>query len=278
MDIQKYLSQIKLPKKDSHKGQNGKLLIIGGSELFHAASAWSLEIASKIVDMVFYSSVPENNELIREAKKGFWDGVVVPRGEVESYIGEADVVLIGPGMERSDVVVPLTSSIDWEHDTYIITNYLLEKYPNKKWVVDAGALQMIEQSLLNAQMIITPHVQEFSRVFGEAGNQQTAEKMSREHNNVTIVLKGIEDVVTNGTQTEIVTGGNEGMTKGGTGDVLAGLIASLYCMNDAFTASVAGSYVNKKAGDELFESVGPFFNSTDLVQQLPRTMKNMFSK
>jgi len=278
MDIQKYLSQIKLPKKDSHKGQNGKLLIIGGSELFHAASAWSLEIASKIVDMVFYSSVIENNQLIQEAKRNFWNGVVVPRGEVESYIGEADVVLIGPGMERSDVVVPLTSSIDWEHDTYIITNYLLEKYPNKKWVVDAGALQMIEQSLLNAQMIITPHVQEFSRVFGEAGNQQTAEKMSREHNNVTIVLKGIEDVVTNGTQTEIVTGGNEGMTKGGTGDVLAGLIASLYCMNDAFTASVAGSYVNKKAGDELFESVGPFFNSTDLVQQLPRTMKNMFSK
>ena len=43
------------PHSDSHKGENGKVMIIGGSKLFHAASLWPLEIASKIVDMVFYS-------------------------------------------------------------------------------------------------------------------------------------------------------------------------------------------------------------------------------
>jgi NAD(P)H-hydrate repair Nnr-like enzyme with NAD(P)H-hydrate dehydratase domain len=56
-EFQNYLNQLILPQKDSHKGQNGKLLLIGGSELFHAASKWSLDVASKIVDMVFYSSV-----------------------------------------------------------------------------------------------------------------------------------------------------------------------------------------------------------------------------
>jgi len=277
MDIKQYISQLNLPQKDSHKGQNGKLLIIGGSELFHAASAWSLEIASKIVDMVFYSSVLENNELIREAKKHFWNGVIVPRGEVESYIDEADVVLIGPGMERvGERLSAEQTTIDWEHDTYGITNYLLKKYSNKKWVVDAGALQMVEPSLLNAHMIITPHAQEFSRVFKEEGTLQAAENMSQQHGGVSIVLKGIEDIVTNGTQTEKISGGNEGMTKGGTGDVLAGLIASLYCTNDAFTSAVVGSYLNKKAGDELYEGVGPFFSATDLVGQLARTMKNIF--
>ena len=53
----KTLDQLYRPGKDSHKGQNGKLLVIGGSNLFHSASMWSLEVASRIVDMVFYSSV-----------------------------------------------------------------------------------------------------------------------------------------------------------------------------------------------------------------------------
>ena len=69
MNLDQYKSQIHLPQPQSRKGDNGKLLIIGGSSLFHAASAWSLDIASRMVDMVFYSSLPENNELIKEAKK-----------------------------------------------------------------------------------------------------------------------------------------------------------------------------------------------------------------
>ena len=100
---QNYLNQafqeLKIAKKDSHKGQNGKLLIIGGSELFHAASKWSLDIASKIVDMVFYSSVPSNNNLIKrwqkgeldqhldqQAKASFWQGIVVDRQQIKAYL------------------------------------------------------------------------------------------------------------------------------------------------------------------------------------------------
>jgi len=66
--LQPYFTKIKRMEKGSHKGQNGKVLLIGGSELFHAASRWSLDILSAMVDMVFYSSVPENNELIHQAK------------------------------------------------------------------------------------------------------------------------------------------------------------------------------------------------------------------
>jgi NAD(P)H-hydrate epimerase len=262
MAVDTYLQQIHLPARDSHKGENGKLLIIGGSELFHAASRWSLEIASKIVDMVFYSSIPENNELIHEAKKNFWNGVVVPRGEVTSYLEEADCILIGPGMTRDDA-------------TATLTNDLLKKYPTKKWVIDAGALQMVDASLLTKTMIITPHHQEFLRVFGKEANATeivSAEAFS--HQNVTIVVKGVEDVVTNGTEVEKIAGGNAGMTKGGTGDVLAGLIAALYCTNDAFVSAAVGSFLNKQAGDALYKDVGPFFNATDLAEQLPKTMKD----
>jgi NAD(P)H-hydrate repair Nnr-like enzyme with NAD(P)H-hydrate dehydratase domain len=64
------------------------------------------------------------------------------------------------------------------------------------------------------------------------------------------------------------------MTKGGTGDVLAALIASLYCKNnDPFLVAQAGSYLNKKAGESLFTKVGYYFNASDLVDELPRVMK-----
>lgn len=96
------LKKLYIPPPDSHKGQNGKLLIIGGSHLFHAASLWALKVASRIVDMVFYSSVPENNEIVQKAKEEFRDGIVVRREDIESYIEEADCILIGPGMLRNE--------------------------------------------------------------------------------------------------------------------------------------------------------------------------------
>ena len=51
------LKKLYRPAQDSHKGQNGKLLLIGGSKLFHAASLWPLTVASRVCDMVFYASV-----------------------------------------------------------------------------------------------------------------------------------------------------------------------------------------------------------------------------
>src|SRR4029077_529224 len=98
------LKKLYVQPPDSHKGQNGKLLVIGGSHLFHAASLWALTIASRVVDMVFYSSVPENNQIVQELKKEFRNGIVVPREEIESYALESDAILIGPGMLRTNVV------------------------------------------------------------------------------------------------------------------------------------------------------------------------------
>jgi hydroxyethylthiazole kinase-like uncharacterized protein yjeF len=245
------LKGIYIPAPDSHKGQNGKLLIIGGSQLFHAASKWSLDVASKIVDMVFYSSVPENNELIQTAKQNFWNGIVIHRDEIEKYIEEADCILIGPGMDRSE-------------ETKQTTNELIKNQPDKKWVIDAGALQMIDINLLNENHIITPHQKEFESL-KEKG-------FSIKNFKGTMLLKGKSDLVKQKNNQLKIEGGNAGMTKGGTGDVLAGLVAALYCKNNAFTSASTGSYVCKKAGDKLFEKVGPYFNSSDLVEAIPKVL------
>jgi hydroxyethylthiazole kinase-like uncharacterized protein yjeF len=291
------LKKLYIPPEDSHKGQNGKLLIIGGSELFHAASLWALTIASRIVDMVFYASVAENNRIVHELKKEFRNGIVVPRDDIENYMQEADAVLIGPGMVRTEKVESgklkvesleeINSLEDEGEQSYYLTKYLLGKYPQKKWVIDAGALQMMEPEWLlplNGNIVITPHPGEFGRVESRIKNQELREKLEKkalkekvrlfaEEFNCIILLKGQEDIVCSPDQCVSVSGGNAGMTKGGTGDVLAGLVAALSCKNELFLAAAAGSFFNKKAGESLFAKVGYNFNASDLTDEIPMVMK-----
>ena len=263
------LKQLYIPPVGSHKGQNGKLLIIAGSRLFHAASLWPLQVASRIVDMVFYSSVPENNEIVLEAKKEFKNGIVVSRLKIEHYIEEADCILIGPGLPREEGVE------EGDDDTKEITERLLKQYSNKKWVIDGGSLQVISHEILPKTSIVTPHQGEFKKLFGIDATDESVPEMAKKYG-IVILAKGETDIIAGHfKETVQVSGGNAGMTKGGTGDVLAGLVAALYCKNDAFLSACAGSYINKKAGDSLFQKVGPYFNASDLADEIPKVMKDL---
>ncbi len=253
------LQEVHLPESSSHKGQNGKLLIIGGSTLFHAASKWSLDIASRLVDMVFYASVPSNNKLIHEAKGEFWNGIVIPRRQIKHYIEEADCVLIGPGMERGQ-------------PTRRLVNRLLRKYPTKKWVVDAGAVQMVDVSLLTSACLITPHRHEWQMIMEQMQTKGMGELPCL------VLHKGEVDEITFQNKKIEIEGGSAGMTKGGTGDVLAGLVAGLYATNDIWTSAVVGSFINKKTGESLAQRVGPFFNASDLVEEIPVVLWDHISR
>jgi len=273
--IQKFdtedLKKLYIPPSGSHKRQNGKVLIIAGSKLFHAASLWPLKVASRIVDMVYYSSVSENNELVAKAKEEFRDGIVVPRERIEDYIEEADCVLIGPGLPRSD------GEEAGDDDTKELTEKLLRNYPSKKWVIDGGSLQTIDRKVLKdlkVVPILTPHQGEFKKLFDLESELENVQKMAKEYNCV-VLLKGEKDIVASSEDFIKISGGNAGMTKGGTGDVLAGLVASLYCKNDAFLAAKVGSYINKKAGESLEKSVGIYFNASDLADEIPKVMKSL---
>jgi len=269
------LKKIYIPSSSSHKGQNGKLMVIGGSKLFHAASLWSLKIASRIVDMVFYSSIPQNNEIVQKEKEEFRDGIIVPREKIGEYINESDCILIGPGLPRED------GEEEEDDNTKSLSENLLKKYPSKKWVIDGGSLQTIDPKYIPENAILTPHKKEFEKLFSIKLNIEEYEKTAQIVNNFAkkykciILLKGEVDIVSDGNKTVLVKGGNAGMTKGGTGDVLAGLIASLYCKNEAFLATLIGSYVNKKAGESLSRKVGFYFNASDLIDEIPRTINSL---
>lgn len=250
---------LKKPEAESHKGDNGSLLIIGGSKEYHGAPILSAKVASKIVDIVYFSSTLENNQLIQKMKTKLAEFITVPRDKVNNYVKKVDVILIGPGLGINQGVKTLT-------------NNLLKKFPTKKFILDADALKIIDKKLLNKNCIITPHKNEFKKLFGLAGNKKTVKQMAKKYKCVTL-LKGKEDYVSDGNELKINTTGNAGMTKGGTGDVLAGLIAGLACKNDIFLAARAGVFINGLAGDQLKKRVSFYYNASDLINQIPKTIK-----
>lgn len=321
-----YLHQIVQPEFTSHKGENGKVLIIGGSDLFHAASQWAFKVVSRFVDMTFYTSVVENNDLIRDAKFYGHDGVVIPRSEFRSYLEEADAVLIGPGMRRdqpsrfsasqlSSLEWNDLSPLDWEYDTQAVTSVVLRHYPQKKWVIDAGALQVVELDWLPPQSTLTPHPAELRRLlakipqdwssifaamrfgleklvqqhsrpyvhsyqpqlfsreqlqpFLESKLQTQLQLLSQDLHSANIIVKGPVDLLWNNREMVAIFGGNAGMTKGGTGDVLAGLTTAFMAKSPAFASLVTASYLNKLTAHSLYQQQGIMYNTSDVVEKLP---------
>lgn len=286
--IEPFFERMSLPKHDSHKGQNGKVLIIGGSTLFHSASLWAAEVASHFADMVHYSSTEENEEIFLSLKKKFHNGIVVPKKNLLEYVEEDDAILVGPGMVRGDINEKLKikseefeeilKTKDEAEFTYGLTYYLIKNFPEKRFVFDAGALQMMEPewlSLLKTKAIVTPHQGEFNTLFRVDLKEKTLEQkaeIAREmanKNNCIILLKAITDIVTDGEKINYIEGGNQGLTKGGTGDILAGLTVSFFAKSSAVESCIMSSYLLKSAADSLFKQKAYWYNVDNLVDSIP---------
>lgn len=292
-NIEPLLKELILPSPTSHKGQNGKLLVIGGSSLFHSASLWATEIASHFVDIVHYSSTVENNEITRSLKHKFHNGIIIPQEQLREYISEDDAILIGPGMVRGKIQTDIYSEnmnfdqivriSDEPTLTYALVDFLIRSYPNKRFVIDAGALQMLKKDMLlklDVPPILTPHKKEFEDLFGVNISSLAQREivdcvvaLSSRYRCVILLKTGV-DIVTDGVKTCIVEGGNQGLTKGGTGDILAGLTASFYTKNEAFVSAVLGSYLLKSSSDALFQSKGYWYNVDDIISVIPSVYKN----
>lgn len=271
--IQPFIEKLYIPKPDSHKGQNGKVLIIGGSSLFHAASIWAAETASYFVDMVHYSSTKENNEIFLSLKKKFHNGIVVAQKDLLDYVKEDDAVLVGPGMLRGE-------NKEAQY-TKNLVRQLINKFPSNRFVFDAGALQTMNVEWLkklNQPAIITPQTKEFEKLFNlSLQGKSQEEKMSivkekaQEYKTV-ILLKTVFDIVSDGKETFIVEGGNAGLTKGGTGDILAGLTVCFYAKNDPITAATVASFVIKKTVEALYLRQGYWYNIKTVIEEIPKTL------
>ena len=287
--IKPFFNKLYIPPSDSHKGHNGKVLIIGGSRLFHSASLWAAEVATHFADMVHYASTKENNEIFHTLKTTFRNGIIVEQKDIPYYIKEDDAILLGPGMVRDEdknYELRITNyqsllAIQNEAEFSRAMVYLVAKqFAHKRFVIDAGALQMMDAEwlpLFKETPIITPHQLEFERLFGvsvvDMPIDQKADivKEYAAKYNCVILLKAVVDIISDGEQIAVVQGGNQGLTKGGSGDILAGVTAAFRSKNEAFVSAVVASYTEKSAADDLKKTKGYWYNMNDLIDQIPIT-------
>jgi NAD(P)H-hydrate epimerase len=267
------LKKLYKPDHDSSGEDNGQVTLIGGSELFHGAPLLSQTVASRLVDIVFFATPEKSVGMVAEnVKSKLFSFIWVPWEEVEDYIAKSDAILIGPGFMRfrSEKVPQGEREKGFDEAGEIsrdLTERFLKKFPEKKWVIDAGSLQVMEASWIPKGAILTPNQKEYKLLFGEEDAGEMAKKY-----NCTIVVKGAKAMVCSPEICTEIRNGNPGLTTGGSGDTLAGIALGLLAKNDPFLAAASAVYVTKAAADELYKKVGTNYNADDLAEKVPEVL------
>jgi NAD(P)H-hydrate epimerase len=259
----------------SRKGENGVVVVIGGSGVYHGAPFMTSMAAMRSgVDLV-YLYVPEKIATpIRALSPSL---IVTPYSDMKltrrvasqilNSVPEADVAAVGPGLALAK-----------EEALNQLLRGLIER--GLALVLDATALQPhVLKDVRGHKVILTPHAGEFYRLFGALLSDKIeervarAEKAAQEHQ-VVILLKGPIDVITDGEKVLINKTGNCAMTVGGTGDVLTGLAAGIRAKGvPPLEAAAAAAYVNGLCGDAAQRDLGLHILPTDMIERIPVVMK-----
>ena len=278
--------RLKNRNSSSHKGNNGRVLVIGGSNDYSGAPAIAgMASIGAGADLVYVAS-PEkaaeaikatSPDLIVKSLKG--DKLSLNHvTELMELSENVDAVLIGPG-----------SGID--DDTSKLFNVLVTKI-KKPLVLDADALKQVEISLIKNRedIILTPHIFEFKSLF-DVKDDLKLDLDSYDFNNVdenitqfqqitrqikaSVIVKGKYDLILQDTNFKINKSGNAGMTVGGTGDALAGIATSLFTQGlSSFDAASLSVFINGLAGEKAFDEKGNGFSATDLVSYIANVIKD----
>lgn len=237
------------PPRDSRKGDNGRLLVVGGSRGYHGAPVFSLLAARRFVDLIYFLPAEKDPYLIN-AVKAIPEAIVVESAESAAIRG-LDCILFGIGISDAKIAVPGKDA---------------------KLVIDGDGLKRIRGKIPRGALL-TPHENEFRMLFGMEGSGKNVLAMAKKSGCV-ILKKGPVDMIADGRpesgngRLETNRIHNPGMTKGGTGDVLAGLAAALACKNDLFDAALAAARINGRAGNMLMKKFGFSFCASDLAEAL----------
>ncbi len=266
-----------LPKRrrNSHKGSYGKAAIVGGSEEYLGAPYLSSAACLRSGAGYTVLFVPEKWRtlyalqspalLVRASSEG---GRYAFNEEYMRELLSFDSVAYGMGMGKSEEV-------------YKGLKWLLENYTGRL-IIDADGLNGLarygESSLLegaSCAVVLTPHAKEFSRLSASSVTEildapvRAATEFAEKYG-VTLLLKNAVSVVTDGKKIAINATGNSGLAKGGSGDVLSGILAGLCAQGaDGYSAAVAGSYLLGKSAEIAARRKGEYsLLPTDVVEGL----------
>ena len=263
-------------RPNAHKGDFGRILLLCGSRGYTGAAALAARGALRSGAGLVYLGVPESIYAIEAVKLD--EPVVFPLPEEEGKLSEGaipevlerlsnmDAVLIGPGLGQSAGI-------------YSVVKAVLERYCGPV-VLDADGINVMaaHKDILRgrtAPTIVTPHPGEFARLGGKSGSRVDAAVDMARALGVIVVLKGQGTVITDGEKVYVNPTGNPGMAVGGSGDVLAGIVASFLGQGIApLDAAACAAWVHGAAGDICAREIGQYgMLPGEMVEVLPRLLK-----
>ena len=275
--VKKYIPPRNL---NSRKGDNGKVLVVGGSYMYHGAPILSSLAALRAGADLVYTAVPKVNAQASRAISP--DLIVIPladskltRGSVNKLLGQIPV-----GIDSAAIGMGL--AVENIEALKLLIKSLIER--DVRLSLDASALRKeILPIIKGKNVVVTPHSGEFERIFGEKipSNKKTRistlEKLAKK-NSITILLKGQDDIITDGVMTLINSKKTPAMTVGGTGDVLSGIVASMLSRNrNVLESTASAAFLNGQAGKIIQKQFGTHMIASDLIDVLPLVAK-MFDK
>lgn len=273
------------PKRaeNSHKGNYGKTMILGGSREYSGAvklanlalsalrcgrGLSTLAVPESLFPAVSPYLLDATLTLLKE-KEGKMN---YEPEELEKILNGVSALLVGPGWGRS------------EEYPRILNDLLQRDLP---LVLDADALNTLaemDQKILRARKnvtVLTPHPREFSRLCRKEAAEvlsdplSLAENYARE-NKVILLLKGCSTIITDGNTSYITDTGCAGMAKGGSGDVLSGVVLGLLKEEDALERVAAAAYLNGRAGELALKEKGEYgMCASDTVTYLPQAILSL---
>ncbi|MFX1363657.1 MAG: NAD(P)H-hydrate dehydratase [Promethearchaeota archaeon] len=277
------LPTLKKRKNDVHKGEFGKILIVGGSKNYSGAPAYaSLTGINFGIDLVI-TYVPEiianvlrnySPNMIVRSSKGNWLNTEA-LDDLRELIRWADSILIGPGL-----------GIEKETENLLIELLKILKEHKKPFILDADALKLMKNHLAlikSLPVILTPHEGELRIMTGmELPPHNNIVDRSKiildlaKNLDLTLLLKGPYDYISNGKQIKINKTGCPEMSIGGTGDVLAGLSACFIATkNNSFQSACSAAFLNGLIGENCKNTIGSRFTALDMVKNINNTINNV---
>jgi len=263
-------------KSASRKGNNGIVLVIGGSYIYHGAPILSSLAALRCGTDLVYTSVPKINVTPTRAISP--NLIVIPLVDQKLTLGAVKKLVGALPRNLHSATIGMGLAIQEKNSLLHLVESLLNR--DVRLSLDASALiPEVLPLLANKNVVVTPHAGEFKRLFGYVPSDSKNERIQlvEKHaldNGVTILLKGPTDIISNGNTTYLCQKNTPAMTVGGTGDVLSGLVAGLLSNNrNSLESAAAAAFICGLTGKQVQEKLGLHMTSMDLIDAIPSIMK-----
>jgi NAD(P)H-hydrate epimerase len=264
----------------SKKGDFGRLLVIGGSKDYSGAPALSSMAALRTgVDLVIVAAPKSVSDTIRSFSpnlivRNLSSDYLVPKDLqiLKKIVSSCTSIIIGPGLGL-------------EKETLETITRFIREVKNIPLLVDADGLRALSKNPTihsNSPTVLTPHSGEFNKLSNNTlappdrlGIRKDMIHKEAKRRGLTILLKAYEDIISDGVNLKTNLTGNPGMTVGGTGDVLSGIVAAFLSWKiTPFRAACSGAFISGLAGNMAVKERGHHILATDVIEKIPEVMIN----